>query len=50
MVKHKLAEVIRFEQYQHVGTVLFHQGEKGDSWYIILRGSVDVSVSGKVIF
>lgn len=48
MVKRKLAEVIRFEQHQHAGIVLFQQGEVGDSWYIILHGSVNVSVMGKV--
>ncbi|KJH45387.1 cyclic nucleotide-binding domain protein [Dictyocaulus viviparus] len=31
------------------GTVLFHQGEPGKNWYIILRGSVDVSIHGKGI-
>lgn len=48
MVKKELARVVRFEQHQHAGTVLFHQGDEGKSWFIILRGSVDVSIVGKV--
>lgn len=50
VVKRELASVIRFEEHQYVGTVLFHQGDQGKSWYIILRGSVDVSIAGKVCF
>lgn len=26
---------------------VFHQGDEGRSWYIILRGSVDVVIHGK---
>lgn len=26
---------------------MFHQGEAGKNWYIILKGSVDVSIHGK---
>lgn len=48
MVKRELASVIRFEQHQHAGRVLFHQGEEGRSWYIILKGSVNVNIIGKV--
>lgn len=48
IVKRELASVIRFEEHLNVGTVLFHQGDQGKSWYIILRGSVDVSIAGKV--
>lgn len=48
MVKRELTSVIRFEQHQYAGTVLFHQGEEGKSWYIILKGSVDVNIIGKV--
>ncbi|KAH7731423.1 Protein EPAC-1 [Aphelenchoides avenae] len=47
MVKRELASVIRFEEHQHAGSVLFRQGEEGHSWYIILRGSVNVSIKGK---
>ncbi|KAE9552756.1 hypothetical protein FO519_004018 [Halicephalobus sp. NKZ332] len=47
MVKRELAGVIRFEQHQYAGRVLFHQGEEGKSWYIILKGSVDVNIIGK---
>ncbi|KAK6046208.1 cyclic nucleotide-binding domain protein [Cooperia oncophora] len=51
MVKRELATVIGYEHHTHagdfLGTVLFHQGEPGKNWYIILRGSVDVSIHGK---
>lgn len=30
--------------------VVFNQGEEGTSWYIILKGSVNVVIYGKVIF
>lgn len=51
MMKRELARVIRYEQYQHSGTILFYQGDPGDSWYIIWRsGSVEVIVSENVIF
>ena len=26
---------------------VFREGDKGDSWYVILRGSVNVSIQGK---
>ena len=26
---------------------MFHQGEKGDSWYVVLKGSVNVIIKGK---
>lgn len=47
-VKRELASVIRYECRQNAGSGIFHQGEPGDSWYIILKGSVDVSIHGKV--
>ncbi|KAJ8913862.1 hypothetical protein NQ315_003771 [Exocentrus adspersus] len=46
-VKRELASVIVFEAYPKAGTVLFHQGDEGRSWYIIVRGSVDVVIHGK---
>lgn len=49
MVKRELASIAFFEQHQHAGTVLFRQGDEGNCWYIILKGSVHVSVYGKVI-
>ena len=48
MVKRELAAVIVFEQHTHAGTVLFNQGDEGKSWYIILKGSVNVDIHGKV--
>lgn len=50
MVKRELASVLMYEQHPHAGTVLFNQGESGKSWYIILKGSVDVLIFGKVRF
>ncbi|KAF4532333.1 hypothetical protein B566_EDAN003636 [Ephemera danica] len=46
-VKRELAAVIVFEAHPRAGTVLFHQGDEGRSWYIILRGSVNVVIHGK---
>ncbi|XP_047112934.1 rap guanine nucleotide exchange factor 4 [Schistocerca piceifrons] len=46
-VKRELASVIVFEAHPRAGTVLFNQGDEGRSWYIILRGSVDVVIHGK---
>nr|XP_023017294.1 rap guanine nucleotide exchange factor 4 [Leptinotarsa decemlineata] len=46
-VKRELASVIVFEAHPKAGTVLFHQGDEGRSWYIIIRGSVDVVIHGK---
>ncbi|XP_071049981.1 rap guanine nucleotide exchange factor 4 isoform X2 [Onthophagus taurus] len=46
-VKKELAGVIMFESHPRPSTVLFHQGDEGKSWFIILRGSVDVVIHGK---
>uniref|UniRef100_A0A3P8TXK0 Rap guanine nucleotide exchange factor 4 n=1 Tax=Amphiprion percula TaxID=161767 RepID=A0A3P8TXK0_AMPPE len=47
-VKRELAGVLIFESHTKAGTVLFNQGEEGTSWYIILKGSVNVVIYGKV--
>ncbi|VDP10447.1 unnamed protein product [Soboliphyme baturini] len=47
MVKRELAAVMMFEHHQNAGTVLFRQGEVGKSWFIILKGSVNVVIYGK---
>ncbi|KAI5187710.1 Rap Guanine Nucleotide Exchange Factor 4 [Manis pentadactyla] len=47
-VKRELAGVLIFESHAKGGTVLFNQGEEGTSWYIILKGSVNVVIYGKV--
>ncbi|KAK6101272.1 RasGEF domain family protein [Brugia pahangi] len=47
MVKRELAAVVFFEQHQHAGHVLFRQGDAGNCWYIVLKGSVDVIIHGK---
>lgn len=46
-VRRELAHVIVFESHPKAGEVLFQQGDEGHSWYIILRGSVDVVIHGK---
>ncbi|XP_078260085.1 rap guanine nucleotide exchange factor 4 isoform X2 [Rhinoraja longicauda] len=46
-VKRELAGVLVFESHAKAGTVLFNQGEEGTSWYIILKGSVNVVIYGK---
>ncbi|GFR58560.1 Rap guanine nucleotide exchange factor 4 [Elysia marginata] len=46
-VKRELASVIMFEAHSHAGTVLFNQGDEGRSWYIVAKGSVNVSIHGK---
>ncbi|XP_069509299.1 rap guanine nucleotide exchange factor 3 [Ambystoma mexicanum] len=46
-VKRELASVLVFESHANAGTVLFSQGDKGTSWYIIWKGSVNVVTHGK---
>ncbi|MBZ3870374.1 Rap guanine nucleotide exchange factor 3 [Sciurus carolinensis] len=46
-VKRELATVLLFEPHSKAGTVLFSQGDKGTSWYIIWKGSVNVVTHGK---
>uniref|UniRef100_G1S8B5 Rap guanine nucleotide exchange factor 3 n=1 Tax=Nomascus leucogenys TaxID=61853 RepID=G1S8B5_NOMLE len=46
-VKRELAAVLQFEPHSKAGTVLFSQGDKGTSWYIIWKGSVNVVTHGK---
>ncbi|XP_031560616.1 rap guanine nucleotide exchange factor 4-like [Actinia tenebrosa] len=47
MVKKDLAAVFVLETCKKKGTMLFNQGDEGNSWYIILKGSVNVLVYGK---
>lgn len=47
MVKRELASVLVFESHALAGEVLFNQGDEGKSWYIILKGSVNVVIYGK---
>ncbi|KAK2507597.1 hypothetical protein MC885_005622, partial [Smutsia gigantea] len=46
-VKRELAAVLLFEPHSKAGTVLFSQGDKGTSWYIIWKGSVNVVTHGR---
>lgn len=47
-IKRELAGCIAYESYHgKAGHILFKQGDVGSSWYIILKGSVNVVVNGK---
>nr|XP_015199733.1 PREDICTED: rap guanine nucleotide exchange factor 3 isoform X3 [Lepisosteus oculatus]XP_015199734.1 PREDICTED: rap guanine nucleotide exchange factor 3 isoform X3 [Lepisosteus oculatus] len=46
-VRRELAAVLVFESHAKAGTLLFSQGDKGTSWYIIWKGSVNVITHGK---
>lgn len=46
-VKKQLAACVRGEFHAKQNTVIFNQGDTGHSWYIILRGSVNVVIVGK---
>lgn len=46
-VKKELAACVTSEHHGRQNTVLFNQGDSGHSWYIILRGSVNVVIVGK---
>ncbi|XP_068600279.1 rap guanine nucleotide exchange factor 3 [Brachionichthys hirsutus] len=46
-VRKELAAVLVFESHPKAGAVLFSQGDKGASWYIIWKGSVNVITHGK---
>ncbi|XP_061736009.1 rap guanine nucleotide exchange factor 4 [Nerophis ophidion] len=46
-VKRELMGVLIFESHAKAGTLLFSQGEEGTSWYIVLKGSVNVVIYGK---
>ncbi|XP_062871027.1 rap guanine nucleotide exchange factor 3 [Trichomycterus rosablanca] len=46
-VRRELAALLVFESHAKAGTVLFSQGDKGISWYIIWKGSVNVITQGK---
>ncbi|XP_055921025.1 rap guanine nucleotide exchange factor 4 isoform X4 [Eupeodes corollae] len=46
-IKRELASIIVFESHAQAGTILFNQGDEGRSWYILLKGSVDVVIHGK---
>lgn len=46
-IKRELSSIIVFEAHTQAGTILFNQGDEGRSWYILLKGSVDVVIHGK---
>lgn len=46
-VKKELAACVQSEHHARQNTVIFNQGDVGHSWYIILRGSVNVIIVGK---
>ena len=37
----------KINSYFFIRLSVFHQGDEGKSWYIILRGSVNVVIRGK---
>lgn len=46
-VKRELAGVLKFEFHRKSQETLFSQGDEGRSWYIIIKGSVDVDIQGQ---
>lgn len=46
-VRRELAGVVVFEAHARAGHALFRQGDEGRSWYIVMRGSVDVVIHGR---
>ena len=46
-VKKQLAACVQGEHHARQNTIIFNQGDVGHSWYIILRGSVNVVIVGK---
>ncbi|GBN82926.1 Rap guanine nucleotide exchange factor 4, partial [Araneus ventricosus] len=48
-IRERPAGVLVFESHPKAGTVLFNQGDEGKSWFIILKGSVNVVIYGKGI-
>nr|XP_039262426.1 uncharacterized protein LOC120338473 [Styela clava] len=46
-VKRELAGVLKFEFHRKRGKTLFSQGDEGRSWYIIVKGAVDVDIQGQ---
>ncbi|XP_071811862.1 rap guanine nucleotide exchange factor 4-like isoform X2 [Apostichopus japonicus] len=47
MVKRELAKVLVIQTVDKEGTTMFHQGDEGHSWFIILKGSVNVIKYGQ---
>ncbi len=48
-LKIKKLNSTNYLDFFHFATLVFNQGDEPESWYIILKGSVDVSVCGKGI-
>ncbi len=49
LVKKELAAYLYFEAHPFKDTVIFRQGDEATSWFIILKGSVHVSIYSKGI-
>jgi len=47
IVKKELSSYLFFESHNFSDKTIIRQGEEVTSWYIILKGSVDVSIYGK---
>ncbi|XP_011404348.2 PREDICTED: rap guanine nucleotide exchange factor 4-like isoform X2 [Amphimedon queenslandica] len=48
-IKEELASVVQLENHPVAGKYLFKEGDAGTSWYIILKGSVNVLVGKDVM-
>ncbi|KAL3090315.1 hypothetical protein niasHS_006767 [Heterodera schachtii] len=46
-MKQGLARIICCEYHEHAGTVIFREGDPGQSWFVVLRGTLEVKSSGK---
>ena len=42
---HEICKIVSYKEYPS-GSIVFHQGDKGAHWYVILEGAVSVIVSG----
>lgn len=42
-------EIVRWESREHAGTVIFREGEMGESWFVVLRGALKAKTSGKKV-
>ncbi|KAI3380800.1 hypothetical protein SNEBB_010057 [Seison nebaliae] len=49
LVRREVCKVVYFEAYPEPDTIIFHQGDESNAWYIILKGSVNIIIHGKGI-
>lgn len=48
LLKRELSSVTGLEIHPTAGSVVFAQGDPGDTWHVILKGTVHVHIYGKV--